>query len=113
MNRLETFLSHYGVKGQQWGVRKKRSSGSSSRGKKPGTRTYDPKKLNNDELKRITSRMRLEQDYAKLNNSAQSTNGKKYVNELLQGSGKSVVGAIAGGAGALLFQQYIAPRLRG
>jgi hypothetical protein len=60
----EDFLAHYGVKGMKWGRRKSKST---VRGRRPGTRKYDPKKLSNSDLKKITARMKLEQDYAKLN----------------------------------------------
>lgn len=97
---VEEFLSHFGVKGQKWGVRRRSSSGV--RGKKPGTRTHDATKLSNKDLKRVVDRMRLEQDYAKLNatNANKINNGKGFVSTVLNQTGMKVATtALSVGAG--------------
>lgn len=105
MNDTEDFLAHYGVKGMRWGVRKDRRAKSgaakpaykgASRGKAPGTRSYDVKKLNNRELKKVVERMKLEQEYARLN-SPKKKKGKSFVTNYLKTEGGK------------LFKQYVTP----
>lgn len=102
MDDLEDFLEHYGVKGMRWGVRKASGGGakparnSSTRGSSPGTRTYDAKKLNNRELKKVVERMKLEQEYARLN-QPKKKKGENFVSKTLKSEG----GKIA--------KQYITP----
>lgn len=65
----ETFLEHYGKKGMRWGKRKAaRNAGPASTN--PGSRTYNSQKLNNQELKKVVERMKLEQQYTELNTKA-------------------------------------------
>lgn len=95
---LNDFLAHYGVKGMKWGVRRNRKASRSQTGaaKKAGIgkRQLDARKLNNRELKRVVERMKLEQEYAGLNNKkSQKSEGKKFVNDVMKSHGAKVVGA--------------------
>lgn len=108
MDDVEDFLAHYGVKGMKWGVRKK----TATRGKKPGTRAYDVTKMSNKDLKKVISRMKLEQEYSTLNKKTQSE-GKKYALDLLKGNGKQLSGAVVGGVGTFFVQRALKSRFSG
>ena len=107
---LDEFLSHYGVKGMRWGVRKSRSErkaarearkkGGAAKDSGPGKRTYDARKLSNKELKSVVARMELEQRYNKLNNSS-TKKGESFVKKSIKEYGKqSAPKLIAAGSGA-------------
>jgi hypothetical protein len=70
-------LTHYGIKGMKWGVRKKRNSdtvGSDDFNEVSALKTRQPKTMSNDELQKIAKRTELENKTTA--NSATST---KYV----------------------------------
>ena len=68
-----------------------------------------PKQLSDTELNRRIKRLELEKKYNELNNPYKS-DGKKYVDDILQGSGKTVVGAIVGGAAGFFVQRELRRR---
>lgn len=75
------FLAHYGVKGMQWGVRRKRGSDgrvSGTSGAKPKVKSA--KDLSDEELKSVVNRMNLEAQYSRLNPQKQ-TLGKRLMTE--------------------------------
>ena len=59
------YLQHYGVKGMKWGVRKARRSTDSAEVKQ--IRKKKVKQMTNAELKKANERIRLEQEYKRLN----------------------------------------------
>lgn len=92
-------LSHYGVPGMRWGVRRSGASSTSSRIKK-GPPSDDFKKmqdmkkrgtknLTTAELKELTGRMQLEKQYKDLS-KAQVSKGKAYVTDLFKTTGKEI-----------------------
>lgn len=92
MSEVESFLEHYGIRGQRWGVRTGGASGSSgdSKGLKgPKSKTAH---LSNDELKKVVERIKLDQQYHELTNSKKQ-GGKKYATGLLKESGGKLLGA--------------------
>ena len=114
MERSE--LKHWGIKGMKWGVRryqnkdgsltpagKKRysdGSTSSSSTSKSSQTSQQPKKktvseMSDQELRDTFNRLRLEQDYAKLNPEKVSR-GKKFVDNLLD----ETLSGVARGAGS-------------
>lgn len=114
MERSE--LKHWGIKGMKWGVRryqnkdgslttagKKRysdGSTSSSSTSKSSQTSQQPKKktvseMSDQELRDAVNRLRLEQDYAKLNPEKVSR-GKKFVDNLLD----ETLSGVARGAGS-------------
>lgn len=114
MERSE--LKHWGIKGMKWGVRryqnkdgsltpagKKRysdGSTSSSSTSKSSQTSQQPKKktvseMSDQELRDAVNRLRLEQDYAKLNPEKVSR-GKKFVDNLLD----EALSGVARGAGS-------------
>ena len=92
-------LSHYGVPGMKWGVRRSGTSSTSSKIKKgPPSDDYKrmqemkkrgTKNLTTAELKELTGRMQLEKQYKDLSKASVSA-GKKYVTDLFKDSGKEV-----------------------
>jgi len=90
---VEEFLTHFGVKGMHWGVRKDRGSSTPAPRAKPSTDAARAEKisakaeagahtLTNKELKDLVNRMQLEQQYTKLNtpeSETRSKNGKNFV----------------------------------
>ena len=82
------YLQHYGVLGMKWGVR--RSTGGSSKSSKRKRVVSDDARevaaikkkkrseMSNAELKKANERMRLEQEYSRLNPNVVSK-GAKYV----------------------------------
>lgn len=81
MDTLETVLSHYGVKGMKWGVRKskkqlrkeaKARAAQESDDAKAASKALDKankkgiQSLSNDELKSLNERLNLEQNYSRL-----------------------------------------------
>lgn len=115
MERSE--LKHWGIKGMKWGVRryqnkdgsltpagKKRysdgSTSSSSTSKSSQTSQQAKKKtvseMSDQEIRDAVNRLRLEQDYAKLN-PEKVTRGKKFVDNLLD----ETLSGVARGAGSV------------
>lgn len=103
---LASILSHHGVKGQKWGVRRtdaqlSRASGTPA---KPGSddhekvteiktkaRTTGVKSLSNAELKALNERMNLEQQYSNLSNQQATINkGHNKVRQIMAISNTAV-----------------------
>lgn len=86
---IDGILSHHGIKGQKWGVRRKNPSVSSdaARAEKISTKakTKGRASLTNKELKDLTQRMSLDQQLDKLNakHTTKYTRGKKFIGEAL------------------------------
>lgn len=89
-------LMHHGVLGMKWGVRKSRSSSSSSK-KRNSTKGWSKeakavrsiqkkgiKGMSNTELKRVNARKKLENEYQQLNPNKVKT-GLKYVGAVAAG----------------------------
>lgn len=100
------FLSHYGVKGMKWGVRKDRRGGS--KGARSSRTTYKkaPVRLSDSELNRRIKRMELEKKYTDLN-TPPPKKGRSYAMSLLENSGKTAVGAVVGGAASFMIQKIL------
>lgn len=62
------YLQHYGVKGMKWGVRKARRSADSAEVKQ--IRKKKVSQMSNAELRKANERIRLEQEYKRLNPNA-------------------------------------------
>lgn len=79
MTEPDTVISHYGVKGMRWGVRK--GDGLSH--------------LSNAQLQKKITRLNLEQSYARLSASQSQSSpvakGKQYIGEVLKNSGKQAI----------------------
>lgn len=91
---VHEFLSHHGVKGMKWGVRKKSGGTSTARTtfKKP------PRKLSNEELQKRIKRMETERKYNSLN-AGDKSKGRAFVEEVLSSSGRKVAKGVVTAAG--------------
>lgn len=66
----QSYLEHHGIKGQKWGVRRKKtSSGSSDYKRAYRQKAKGAKNLSDKQLKQLNNRMQMEQQYSKLNPS--------------------------------------------
>jgi hypothetical protein len=84
-------LTHFGIPGMKWGVRRKRPSGPSS-SDHTTARSLQGKKLNelsNEELKKLTTRLQLEKQYKDLT-KVEIGGGRKFVTDVLQTSAKTI-----------------------
>ena len=107
-DKVLEFLSHHGVKGMKWGVRRK-SGGSNS----PRTRTSfkkSPKKLSDAELQKRIKRMETEKRYNQLN-AKDKSKGRQFVEEVLSGSGKKLSKTVVTAAGIVAVKSILESRL--
>lgn len=95
---LDDTLEHHGVKGMKWGRRKDRSSPHPDYSSTAHLRGRKVNELSNEQLKKLTTRMNLEQQYSRLNPT------KKAV-------GKAAIASIigAGATGITLYNMYNSP----
>lgn len=94
----ESYLSHHGVKGQQWGVRRYQNKDGTRKSKYSEdyvnsrvTKKKGIKGMSNKELREVNTRLQLESTYKNLNNS-----GNNYVKSIM--STKKVKNAVASAA---------------
>ena len=91
LGEAKEFIEHHGVKGMKWGSRKKRVSTVT-----PGTREHPVKfkkpahSLTDEELQKRVKRLEMEKKYNDLK-SPPNTRGKKFVDNVLLGSGNDIV----------------------
>lgn len=71
-------LTHYGVEGMKWGIRRSEAQLAKARGSK----TDDISKLSDDELRRRVNRLNMEQQYKKLTSSASTSKGADYMKKI-------------------------------
>lgn len=116
----ENAAKQHGVKGMKWGIRKKRTAGSSSPksapktasskptksapAKKPNTLASKPKNrhMSDAELQRKLNRIRMEQEFARL--TAPSPKTKSFVRQTLEDSAKQATRQVATKAATALVQ---------
>ena len=85
----EDILSHHGVKGQKWGVRRKSKKTSSDFKKTVPHRGKRPSELSNKQLKAVNERISLEQSYSRLN-PKKTQRGKASAQNILATAGIAV-----------------------
>jgi len=82
-------LKHYGILGMKWGVRTRSERGSSDHKRASSLKRKRLSDLSNEELKHLTTRMNLEQQYKNLKKGPLDA-GQKWVSDLLRDSSKEV-----------------------
>ena len=92
---ITEFLEHHGVKGMKWGIRRKRSSSSSSGVSDSARIKQEAKTLSDAELKARVSRMQLEKQYRDLasptGGKKEKTRGQRFVSRLLDTPGEIAI----------------------
>jgi len=99
MKKLEEFLTHYGILGMRWGVRRPVGSDGLVNPKSSGSIRLS--QVSDDELKRIISRMQMEKQYKELTKN----NSKLKI-------GTAIVGGILLTAGKSVAQEYVTKLLK-
>lgn len=112
----EEFLDHHGVKGQKWGVRKRRNESARAKAFGGGSKTRfkdaKVKTLSEDEINKRIKRLELEKKYSELNKS-QVKAGKDYASGILSNSGKAAAGAAVGTGVSFLVGRALKKRFGG
>lgn len=101
-------LTHWGIKGQKWGVRRyQNADGSLTPAGKKRYGDYEPAdQLDDAELRRRINRMQMETQYAQLTAPKKSA-GRKFVEEVLLNSSKQIATQYATAYGKKLVDAMI------
>lgn len=103
---LESYLAHYGVKGQKWGVRRSKKQLARARASQKTAYKSSPSKLSDTELKRRVSRMETEKRYLDLN-PITARKGKDYTSKLMSTAGSVAVSTAVGAVTAKVVKDAI------
>lgn len=123
-DQLEDFLAHYGVKGMKWGRRKARNSDDGDRPKRTPSEDHLTAKalkkkrvseMSNADLKKLTTRMQLEKQYAELTQDSRTVSrGEKFVKRSISvGNTINQVAAFANSPAGKLLASQIKQRMAG
>lgn len=114
MTTIESILAHYGIKGQKWGVRRKRPSsepahGDAKRSKRVVSRARESgtDAISNKDLRAAIERMNLEQQYNRLRPKTNSEKAKAWIAQTLLGIGKDQASQVARDAAAKQIGQLL------
>jgi hypothetical protein len=106
----EITLTHYGVKGMRWGVRRKgRSGGKPSSDYAESRKLLRKKKLStlsNEDIKKLNKRLEMERKFKNLDPTAKGT-GKRAVDRALSTYGSAVIGGVAGAAATVTVSKIL------
>jgi hypothetical protein len=98
--KVQSFIQHYGVRGQKWGVRKPREGPGSTGDSGSKKSSSGGKHLSDEQLKKAIDRMRLEQQYNELSNPRKKSGGA-FAKGLLENSGRLLITAVVGAVGTI------------
>lgn len=130
--KIDNFLSHFGVKGMKWGVRRQNSGGSASKGSKsddsndtamPSSKSIavgvsrasgtSTDAFSNDELQALVTRMNLERQYRDLANTLSPKTGvKAFTKNLITEIAKSETSRVSKAAVSIAIENQLAKRGR-
>lgn len=94
-NVVDDILTHHGVKGMHWGVKRKMTVPVEGHKSDDASKAHDVSQkiktggthsVSNAELQHLVNRMNLEQQYSRLSGSHEQTKGKRFANSLLKDS---------------------------
>lgn len=110
---METYLAHSGILGMKWGVRryqykdgsltpegrKRYGSGNDLKSKSPArtnlesqnANSRDVKEMSDEELRRLVSRLQLEQNYISLTSKKNVDKGENIVNKAMKDLGQKIL----------------------
>lgn len=106
-SRIEQFISHYGVKGMKWGVRRRSGKGGTTTARTKFSKPAN--KLSDVEINRRIKRLETEKKYNQLNKGDVSA-GRKFAQEVLSSSGRRVATTVATGAALIAVRQAVAAK---
>lgn len=102
-------LTHFGIPGMKWGIRRKRPSGPDTSSEDHRTASSLKKKklseMSNEELKKLTTRLQLEKQYKDLT-KVEVDAGRKFMSDVVTGVAKqqsiNMLNLAIGNAGKLI-----------
>jgi hypothetical protein len=106
---IEKALAHYGIKGMQWGVRRKRGKGGRVSSDYSKSRKILGKKISemsDNELKSLNKRLEMERKLQQVNPTIVGE-GRRRVAQSMNTFAGAFIGGVAGGAGAIAAAKII------
>jgi hypothetical protein len=107
---LEEFLEHHGVKGQRWGVRRKRSTFESKARTSRRKASKNRRTLSTEQLQKRVSRLELERKLKNLTEQDLSP-GRSAAKKIMSESGQKIVKTAVSGAGVILVKTALTRKL--
>ena len=104
----DVVITHYGVLGMKWGVRKGPSADTKVR-RDRAKMHKNRRTMSDSDIKRAVSRMQMEKKLKTLVEEDIAP-GRFAAKEFLSKTGAAFVGAVAGAAGAALVKSYLAKK---
>lgn len=82
---MNDYLTHYGILGMKWGVRRTPAQPARARGssKRKSDNKKKVKSMSDDELRRVVNRLQMERQYSQLSQSNVSK-GKEYAQKVIK-----------------------------
>lgn len=98
--QVDAFLSHHGIKGMKWGVKKKKNSVEAA------SRDAKIKAMSDNELRQKINRIQMEKQYKSLTAPSVSP-GRKFAQDILLNTAKQQLSQVASRYAAQTIQDLI------